>query len=97
MNGLPQSRHRPIVEAIVTREGLLVREDYFQHPRGVSNVYLLADDSKVRWEAELPSADDVFANPIELEGEAFRCCTWNGYSCKISLSTGRIISSAFTK
>jgi hypothetical protein len=93
----PKARHRPVVEALATEEGLLVREDYYQHPKGVSNVYLLADDSKIRWEAQLPSPDDAFANPIRLEEGAFVCSTWGGFSCKISLRTGEIISSEFTK
>ena len=97
MSTPPKARHRPVVEVLATKEGLLVREDYYQHPKGVSNIYLLADDSKIRWEAQLPSADDVFANPIRLEEETFRCSTWQGFSCKISLRTGKIISSEFTK
>jgi hypothetical protein len=97
MKAGPKSRHRPIVEAIEADGGTLIREDYFQHPQGISNVYMLAANETVRWNAELPSHDDIFTGPFKVNGTSFRCATWKGLSCEISLDSGRIVESSFTK
>jgi hypothetical protein len=93
----PSSRHRPVVEAIETEVGVLVREDYCGHPKGVSNVYLQSAGGAVVWDAELPSWDDTFTGPIQIRGRSFRCATWKGFSSEHSLESGKLIRSHFTK
>jgi hypothetical protein len=90
-------RHTSIEETVTTREGTLVREAYYGHPIGVSNVYLVDASGRVRWEAELPDARDAFANQIVVEADAFRCSTWNGVMATVSLATGKLLSTKFTK
>ena len=90
-------RHTKIEEAIETPRGLLVREAYYGHPRGVSNIYLLDEQKKIKWEAELPMERDVYANRIFLEGDSFRCASWEGFTCTISLESGKITHELFTK
>lgn len=90
------ARHTEIVEAIKTEYGVLVREAYHGHPKGVSNIYLLSDDG-ILWEAELPMYGDVYANPIIVEGDFFRCASWGGMTCSVSLETGKIVESILTK
>lgn len=92
-----QGRNTSIVQRLSTPRGILVREDYFQHPQGVSNVYLMDFHGKILWDAELPSAIDTFCDSLALDGDAFSCASWNGFSCKFSLGTGRILSREFTK
>lgn len=59
-----------IVQLLSLGAGVVVREDYCHHPRGVSNVYCVDADLREVWSAELPSASDAYANPITLAQNA---------------------------
>lgn len=91
-----EPRHTQIEEEIETDAGILVREAYYGHPKGITNIYLV-QDGRIAWEAELPMSDDVYANPIRVEGDHFQCASWNGIDCKIALQTGKITESLLTK
>jgi hypothetical protein len=93
-----QPRHTTIVELFETPFGTLVREDYYCYPMGESNVYLLDSKGTPLWFAERPLPDDAYANRIvNLTDKTFECGSWEGFTCKIGLSDGKIIDSMFTK
>jgi hypothetical protein len=93
--------HKPLGTKIVQVEPLasaiVVREDYYKFPRGQSNLYLIDYVFQILWRAELPMPDDVFANPVLAYGDYFECASWNGITCRICRTTGRILSTVFTK
>lgn len=93
--------HKPFGNKIVQVEprasGIIVREDYYQFPRGASNVYLLDYTFRLLWRAELPSLTDSYANPVEDHGDYLQCASWECFTCRICPETGGIISKQFTK
>ena len=42
----------------------IIHEDYENYPRGLSNVYCVDTDKKIKWFAELPLENDTFSNKI---------------------------------
>ena len=91
------AKYTSIKEAIEINQGILIREDYYKFPKGISNIYFIDEGGNIKWEAELPSVDDAYSNPIRLEKDSFWAGSWNGFDCKVSLSTGEIIEKKFTK
>ena len=95
------ARHLPIgtsvVQVLANGPNIVVREDYYQFPRGQSNVYCLTNDFELVWSAELPSQNDVYANPVKATPEALFCSSWDCMSCTLSPETGRILKKVFTK
>jgi hypothetical protein len=94
--------HEPIgtsiVQTIPVASSVVVREDYYEFPRGKSNVYCLTEDFDLAWSAELPWQNDVYANPVIPTQDGFlSCASWDGMSCKLHPETGRIIKKVFTK
>lgn len=86
-----------VVQLLPHGEGVVVREDYVRHPDGVSNVYYLDAHLREQWRAELPSASDVYANPVEVRDGMLRVASWNCYTCDLDPASGRLISSVFTR
>jgi len=87
-----------IVQVVQIGAYLIVREDYYHFPRGRSNVYCIDAHMRQLWEAELPSTSDVYANPIVVCGEdEFSVASWEGCTCWIDATTGKIRRSEFTK
>jgi hypothetical protein len=86
-----------VVQIMVRGDLIVVREDYFQCPHGISNVYCLDRRLQRVWAAELPSEMDVYANPLVERGEYLECASWEGWTCALDPRTGRIIRRTFTK
>ena len=95
------ARHLPvgtsIVQVLANGCNIVVREDYYQFPRGQSNVYCMTEDFELVWSAELPYANDVYANPVTITPEGLHCASWDCMSCTLSPETGRILKKVFTK
>jgi hypothetical protein len=93
--------HRPvgtrIVQLLPLGDRIVVREDYYQFPRGTSNVYCLDAELQRVWAAELPAETDVYANPVVQREAQLSCASWDGSTCTIDPATGRITHEEFTK
>ena len=86
-----------IVQLLPFGDGVIVREDYYRHPRDSSNVYFLDDHLRELWRAERPSATDAYANAVTLVAGLLESATWEGWSCTLDPTTGRMLSREFTK
>lgn len=86
-----------VIECVDCGDGFIVREDYYKFPEGKGNVYKLSYTMKLLWVAELPVDTDTYANQIEYDGSSIRCASWEGYTCNLDLSSGKILSKVFTK
>jgi len=86
-----------IVQFLAIESGVVVREEYLGFPPGDSNLYCLDSNLKVVWTAELPMDGDAYANPFFVTLEGITCTSWNGVTCVLDPTTGRIRSSSFTK
>jgi len=91
-------RHTAIIETIDTSFGTVVREDYYQHPKNESNLYLVNPSGEIVWFAERAMDDDAYANPIRVVGnDRIKCASWNGFDCEIILRDGKLGNAPFTK
>ena len=101
LTGKTIATHQPIgtsiVQCLAIGSNVIVREDYFQFPRGVSNVYCLDLSFQKLWDAELPWETDVYANPIVEVGSNVVCASWDGDTCTLSPTTGKILKKVFSK
>ena len=99
--GTVSDRHRPvgtrIVQLLPLGECLIIREDYYQFPRGISNLYCLDTALRPMWSAELPAQSDTYAGPVIQTEAGLICASWEGLSCTIDPGTGRITHRQFTK
>jgi hypothetical protein len=93
--------HKPfgtnIVQIEPRRSGIIVREDYYQFPRGASNVYLLDYAFRLLWRAVLPAPNDAYAGPVHDHDTYLQCASWECFSCRICPDTGKLLSKEFTK
>ena len=86
------------IEEIVKTDSLqIIRENYFQFPKGESNIYAKDVENKIVWFAELPMEADVYSNPIELIDGKLKAGSWKGFTVLIDIKNGKIIESNFTK
>ena len=85
-------RHTKIIESIITKYGVLIREDYHGHPKDEPNLYLANSDGGIIWLAERPLPSDFYVNPVELTfSDSIRCFSAKGIECEIALQTGRLL------
>ena len=95
--GVLKPRGTSIVQVLPLGGQLVVREDYYEFPYKQSNVYCVSGSFQPIWNAELPSWRDAYANPVLLLDGWLHCASWNGMSCTIDPSSGRIVKKVFTK
>jgi outer membrane protein assembly factor BamB len=86
-----------IVQLLPLGLGVVVREDYYRHPRGASNVYYLDADLRELWRAERPSASDAYASPVTPTEGVLRVASWECWTCDLDPASGRILRKVFTK
>ena len=86
-----------VVQLLPLGAGVVVREDYYRYPPGVSNVYCLDADLCELWRAELPWPTDAYANPVVTRDGVLRVASWEGWTCDLDPQSGRILGKAFTK
>jgi hypothetical protein len=89
----------PILDARLLGDKVIVIHDYMAFPEGRPAANLLAYSltGKKLWVAENPSAApaDAFVNFIS--EEPLQVGNFAGYKCTISLESGKLITSEFTK
>ena len=94
-------RRRPvgtrIVQLLPLGERLIVREDYYQFPPGISNLYCLDKNLGPMWSAELPARSDIYAGTVIPTDAGLVCASWEGFSCTIDPGTGHITHRQLTK
>lgn len=72
----------------------IILEDYYEF-KGKSNIYCL-NNNNVIWYAEKVSKDDVYTN-LFIEDSVIYANSWNGFTVKIDVNNGKILSKEFTK
>lgn len=86
-----------IVQLLPLASGVVVRENYYRHPRATSNVYLLDPELREVWRAERPAASDAYSGELSLHYGRLRCFTWECWACELDPDSGRILGKVFTK
>ncbi|MEZ5308622.1 MAG: hypothetical protein R2684_15870 [Pyrinomonadaceae bacterium] len=91
----------PVYQVIPSRneEFLIVFNGYygFKESSGKGNIAAVDFSGKEIWRSELPSSDDIFANPPYFEKGILKSASWNGFTCSIDERSGKIFERKFTK
>ena len=89
----------PVLEALLVENQVLVIHDYMAYPQDkpAQNLVCYSKSGSPLWLAESPSASSADAYTNFLSERPLRVGNFAGYECVISLSTGKLESSAFTK
>ena len=78
------------IEEIVEIDSLqIIRENYFQFPKGKSNIYAKDIEDKIVWFAELPIEGDSYSNPMVLKDGKLRASSWKGFTVLINIKNGK--------
>lgn len=86
-----------VVQLLPLASGVVVREDYYHHPRAFSNLYFLDASLREVWRAERPSNSDEYANRVLEKDGLLRCATWECWDCELDPASGRLLSKVWTK
>lgn len=86
-----------VVQLLPLSSGVVVREDYYHHPRATSNLYYLDTARREVWRAERPPDSDAYSGPVSERDGLLICLTWDCWACEIDPTSGRIIRKVWTK
>lgn len=87
------------IMASIDTESLIVYNGYydFKSDNGKGNISKLNFNGDLKWQAELPSEKDIYSNPPYYKNENLYSNSWEGFQCRISEESGKIIEKQFTK
>ncbi|HEX6270016.1 MAG TPA: hypothetical protein VFZ43_07265 [Anaerolineales bacterium] len=93
-----QPRHTKIDKTIQTIFGHIVLESPNGFPRDDFNLYCVASNEKVFWEAEKPEPNTLYSRVrLNEDGDTLSAYTLSGHACELELRTGKLISQATIK
>ena len=93
-----QPLHTKIDKTIQSAPGTIVLENPSGFPRGESNLYCLALDGKMVWNAEKPDASTLFSRVrLNENGDTISAYTIGGHACELGLRTGKLVSHTVIK
>ena len=88
-----QPLHTKIEKTIQTSHGTVVLEHYSGFPHGETNLYCVAQDGKIVWQAEKPDPYTLYSRVrFNEDGLTLSTYTINGHACDLDLGTGKILS-----
>ncbi len=90
--------HTEIKKQENTDIGIAVLENYYEYPKGKSNLYLLNSEGSIIWFGKLPTERDTFVDfTYDLVRNVIIASTWEGMSCEIELISGKTVKEKFVK
>jgi len=88
-----QPRHTKIVKVIDIPSGQAILEDHTRYPLSESNLYFLAENGDLLWEAEQPALDAHYIRvKLNEDGQTLSAYSTGRHACEIDLKTGKLIS-----
>jgi hypothetical protein len=60
-----ESIHTKIVDRKTVGVIEIIRENYYNYPKGRSNIYARNNKGRIVWYADLPLTEDIYSNPIQ--------------------------------
>ncbi len=85
--------HTKVEKTIQILHGEIVLESPNEFPRGECNLYCLAPDGKMLWQAEKPDPHTLYSRmKLNEDGSTLSTYTLSGHACDVELSTGKILS-----
>jgi hypothetical protein len=88
-----QPRHTRIEKVISVTAGKAILEDHKGYPLGESNLYFLAKDGQLVWQAERP-APDVHYIRVRLneDGRTLSAYSTGSHACELDVKSGKLLS-----
>jgi hypothetical protein len=85
--------HTKVDKTVQTLYGTIVLESPNEFPRAECNLYCLAQDGKVVWQAEKPDQHTLYSRmKLNEDGTTLSTYTLSGHACDLELGTGKIVS-----
>ncbi len=88
-----EPRHTKIEKVISIKTGKAILEDHNKYPLGESNLYFVAENGELIWEAERPAPDAHYIRVrLNEDGQTLSAYTTGRHACEIDLKSGKLIS-----
>jgi hypothetical protein len=87
------ARHTRIEKVISVAAGNAILEDHNRYPLGESNLYFLAENGELVWQAERPAPDAHYIRVrLNEDGLTLSAYTTGRHACEIDVKTGKLLS-----
>ncbi len=88
-----KARHTRITKVISVAGGKAILEDHTRYPTGESNLYFIAKNGAVLWNAERPAPDTHYIRAkLNQDGRTLSAYTTDSTACEIDIETGKLLS-----
>jgi hypothetical protein len=88
-----QPRHTRIQKVISVPSGKAILEDHSRYPAGESNLYFLAENGELLWQAERPTPESLYIRvKLSQDGRTLSTYTTDSTACEIDIKSGRLLS-----
>jgi hypothetical protein len=88
-----EARHTKIEKVISVKTGKVILEDHNRYPLTESNLYFLAENGELVWDAERPAPDAHYIRvKLDESGEKISAYTTGRHACEIDLKSGKLLS-----
>ena len=86
-------RHTRISKVISVPAGKAILEDHTRYPPDECNLYFLAENGDVVWNAERPASETQYIRvKLNEDGRTLSAYTTNSIACEIDIKTGKLLS-----
>jgi hypothetical protein len=88
-----QPRHTRIQKVISVPAGKAILEDHTRHPPGESNLYFVAENGELVWQAERPTSKSLYIRvKLNQDGRTLSAYTTDSTACEIDIKSGKLLS-----
>ena len=88
-----QPRHTRIQKVISVPAGKAILEDHSRHPLTESNLYFVAENGDLVWQAERPTPKSLYIKvKLNQDGRTLSAYTTDSAACEIDIKSGKLLS-----
>jgi hypothetical protein len=86
-------RHTRIQKVISVTTGKAILEDHTRHPATESNLYFVAENGELVWQAEKPNPQSLYIRvKLNQDGRTLSAYTTDSTACEIDIKSGKLLS-----
>ena len=86
-------RHTRIKKLISVSAGKAILEDHTRYPPAECNLYFLAENGNLVWQAERPTPETHYIRvKLNEDGRTLSAYTTDSIACEIDIKTGKLLS-----
>jgi hypothetical protein len=88
-----EPRHTHIQKVISVPAGKAILEDHRRHPPSESNLYFVAENGELVWQAERPTPESLYIRvKLNQDGRTLSAYTTDSTACEIDIKSGKLLS-----